>query len=641
MNTKYRRELDALQEVYETALCVDIEPIVQLVERISHHPLIAVGSGGSYSTASFAADLHEHKTGQIGRAATPLDIISSKAKQAATVCFSASGRNRDIGVAFQIAAQAEAGPVGALVLATNTPLHSLQRRYTYTDVVESSGSIFKDGFLAVASMITSAILLKRAYDTVFGFGETLPPNLEGFAEKTIGNHSFSDIRETTQEVTSKQFLSLLFSPSMKSTAIDLESRFVEAALGAIHTADYRNFGHGRHHWIAKRGTNTGIVALVGKRDQVLADRTLNLIPDEVSTWRMDVAGSRDEQSIAGLIIGLYLSEVAGMSAGIDPGKPGVPSFGRKLYGLGPGALNRKPSNVNKLSAIYRKTTDEVLADSEKATWEQAYQNAITTWSTARIKAIAFDYDGTLCDSRNRYNPISPEIGEAITKVVENGISIGVATGRGPSAGKALRNCLSPEYWSSVVMGYYNGAVMTTLADERDPLIGSCQNEELLVALKTHPVLLGCHFRANAAQVTIRLPASLGVGEAVSAVNSVLSDHSFSGPVTASSHSVDVQFGEFSKMLVVDRLQTSVALDGIVMRLGDKGVWPGNDAELLDSPYGLSVDEASRHTRNCWALAPAGVKGIQATLYYLKSLKFNNGIATLVLKPGDRGNVYAS
>lgn len=640
MNTRYKRELDALNEVYKTAICVDTSRVVQLVERISQHSLLAVGSGGSYSTASFAADLHEFRTGYIGRAATPLEVISSKPKGSATVCFSASGRNRDIGVAFQIAAQAEAGPVGALVLAADTPLHALQRRYSYTDVVDVSYSVFKDGFLAVASMVTSAILLKRAYDEVFGFGETLPLNFEDFEAKTLAGVSFSSIRKSAEAVTSKRFLSLLFSPSMKSTAIDLESRFIEAALGSIHTADYRNFGHGRHHWLAKRGDDTGVVALVGERDETLATRTLALIPDSVSKLQINVSGSQDEQAIAGLIIGLYLSEVAGLVAGVDPGKPGVPKFGRKLYGLGPGAQKRKPSVINQNIAIYRKTGDVTLVDKEKTAWVKAHNKVLSSWSKAQIKAITFDYDGTLCDPRDRYGDLSSEVGIALTRLAREGIKIGIATGRGQSAGHSLRKCIPSSFWPQILMGYYNGAVLTSLEDNRDELIGVFQDNGLIPALKNHPVLLNCQFRSNAAQITVHLPVRLRVGDAMSAINSVLSEYGFAAPVTASSHSVDVQFGAHSKMRVVDDLQGKIGPQYTVLRLGDKGVWPGNDTDLLDSPFGLSVDETSGHVNHCWALSPAGVKGVQATLYYLNALEVENGVARLVLKPGDRGNVYA-
>src|SRR3954471_4703185 len=54
--------------------------------------------------------------------------------------------------------------------------------------------------------------------------------------------------------------SVLFSPSLAAAAADLESRFIEGALGNLHAADWRNFGHGRHHWMAKRPSETGIVA---------------------------------------------------------------------------------------------------------------------------------------------------------------------------------------------------------------------------------------------------------------------------------------------------------------------------------------------------------------------------------------------
>ena len=641
MTKRYERELNQLSDVYCAALKLDNAEIVQLVERMSQSPLVTVGSGGSYSTASFAAGLHEYCTGQPARAATPLEIISSRPRRAATLCFSASGRNRDIGVAFQIAAQAEAGPVGALVLSKDTPLHGLQSRYSYSDVVGEGGSLFKDGFLAVSSMIMSAILLKRAYDDVFGSNSPLPATLEKFARRTIDRKSFAFVEHDVRDVIANPYLSMLFSPSMVSTAVDLESRFVEASLGAIHTADFRNFGHGRHHWIAKRGEDTGLVALVGEQDNVLATRTLDLIPHATKTWRIDVSGAPDEQAIAGLLIGLYLSSAAGRAAGIDPGKPGVPEFGRKLYGLGPSALRRKPSDVNKAIAIQRKAPEANKDSKSFGLWGAAYERVQKRWAQATIGAIVFDYDGTLCDPRNRFGSLSHDVSSALVKLLDGGLKIGVATGRGPSAGVALRDCIPANYWPDVVMGYYNGAVLTGLDNDQDPIIDPCESDSLLAALTAHPVLQDCEFRSNAAQIALRLPAYLDVSEVISAVNAVLSDTGFAAPVTASSHSVDIQFGLSSKADVVNELQSRIREDQVVMRLGDKGVWPGNDAEFLDSAFGMSVDEASRHSDHCWALAPAGVRGVQATLYFLGSLQLEGSVARLRMRPGDRGNVYAS
>ena len=46
---------------------------------------------------------------------------------------------------------------------------------------------------------------------------------------------------------------------------DLESKFTEAALGHLQIADYRNFAHGRHHWLAKRSETSAILAFIALR----------------------------------------------------------------------------------------------------------------------------------------------------------------------------------------------------------------------------------------------------------------------------------------------------------------------------------------------------------------------------------------
>ena len=60
-----------------------------------------------------------------------------------------------------------------------------------------------------------------------------------------------------------------------------------------------------------------------------------------------------------------------------------------------------------------------------------------------------------------------------------------------------------------------------------------------------------------------------------------------------------------------------------------------------TPLGLSVDEVSESENHCWNLAPAGVLGTQATLYYLGSLQRSGNGIRLALKPTDRGDVDAT
>ena len=59
----------------------------------------------------------------------------------------------------------------------------------------------------------------------------------------------------------------------------------------------------------------------------------------------------------------------------------------------------------------------------------------------------------------------------------------------------------------------------------------------------------------------------------------------------------------------------------ILCVGDKGLWPGNDFELLNTPYSLSVDEVTKDPETCWNLSPIGHKGEQAVIDYLNSLRF--------------------
>ncbi len=59
-------------------------------------------------------------------------------------------------------------------------------------------------------------------------------------------------------------------------------------------------------------------------------------------------------------------------------------------------------------------------------------------------------------------------------------------------------------------------------------------------------------------------------------------------------------------------------------IGDRGCWPGNDFALLNQEFALSSDEVSGSPDTCWNIAPAGHRGVQATLGYLSALFGKDG-----------------
>jgi len=95
-------------------------------------------------------------------------------------------------------------------------------------------------------------------------------------------------------------------------------------------SDYRNFGHGRHHWFAKRGKQSAIIAIVTPEEEAIASKTLAAyIPKLII--RSNASGAL--ASIELLVKSFYLANSIGKLQQIDPGKPGVPAFGSKLYNL--------------------------------------------------------------------------------------------------------------------------------------------------------------------------------------------------------------------------------------------------------------------------------------------------------------------
>lgn len=101
-------------------------------------------------------------------------------------------------------------------------------------------------------------------------------------------------------------------------------------------------------------------------------------------------------------------------------------------------------------------------------------------------------------------------------------------------------------------------------------------------------------------------------------------------ILESSHSMDIVNQRKSNKLNILEYCSQKALNNELsdkcLCIGDKGKWPGNDFQLLSSPYSLSVDEVSMLPDSCWNFSPLGLKNIESTIYYLSCLKYNkNGL----------------
>ncbi|MCE2499188.1 MAG: hypothetical protein J4F28_09470, partial [Nitrosopumilaceae archaeon] len=121
----------------------------------------------------------------------------------------------------------------------------------------------------------------------------------------------------------------------KPAAADLESKLVESGVRNVQPADYRNFAHGRHNWLGKHPEDTGVIMLTCSECEGLAARTADLLPSGIPVVRLHTEWDGFDGMLSLLVQCMCAVSVLGEQSGIDPGRPGVADFGKKLYGMGP------------------------------------------------------------------------------------------------------------------------------------------------------------------------------------------------------------------------------------------------------------------------------------------------------------------
>jgi fructoselysine-6-P-deglycase FrlB-like protein len=638
MARSYATEMVKLAETFEWAATVDIKPLRQAIRIAGLSPLRAIGSGGSLTVAHALVSFHQRFTGRLAAVSTPLEAAGEPLDWTiATWLLSASGGNVDIIAAAETLIGREPRQFAVLCGQSDSPLAELCRAHPFTDLLVYPPPAGKDGFLATNSLLGFTALLARAYTAEFDAqsewteAATILPLLLHERSEAVASWESS-----TAPLWPRPTTLVLYGPSTRIGAIDLESKFTEAALGNLQLADYRNFAHGRHHWLAKRGETSAVLAFSTDSDRDLAERTLALIPPEIPKAQLSFSGKGIAAAIASLIAALHVAGWAGFARGIDPGRPGVPEFGRKLYSLSLPRAGRTEATSNltvrDAAAITRKAgvaPARLAAIGELDRWKHALQLFRTELRETAFAGIILDYDGTVVDTRDRFTPAGEAMSEQLTRIAAAGACIAIATGRGASVRRDLQARLPKALWSRILIGYYNGAEIAPLDDDSAPDGSRTTCAALAVladALRSQPELAQAARQSDRRyQITLEPARVMPEGRLWDLAQQVILMTGMTGiTVTRSSHSVDIIARGVSKLNVLSRIREQVgALP--VLAIGDRGRWPGNDYELLRQPCALSVDEISVDPTTCWNLAKPGQRGPTATLEYLFSLAARDGL----------------
>jgi fructoselysine-6-P-deglycase FrlB-like protein len=154
MAKPYASEMARLAETFTWAANTDLGALCEAVRVAALSPLIAIGSGGSLTTAHALAAFHRRATHQIAAVATPLDVATeSLDSRAATWLLSAGGGNVDILGAAKALVTREPRQVAVLCGHERSPLASLCRKHPFVDLLVYQPPVGKDGFLATNSLL--------------------------------------------------------------------------------------------------------------------------------------------------------------------------------------------------------------------------------------------------------------------------------------------------------------------------------------------------------------------------------------------------------------------------------------------------------------------------------------------------------
>ena len=621
MGRAYALELQRLNRTVEFACATDVRSLAALLADLVPRNLIFVGSGGSFTAAAFAAALHEQYTGQLTKAVTPLEAATRPpTTNTASVLISARGSNPDIIRAFQALRFKE--PIAAICASEQNALLRL--------IDESGAGVGygftvpggKDGFLATNSLLATLILLVRSYDSIFGM-----PELDLRGNGALSGTSQDVLQPNTNllELAAADTIIALSSGWGWPAAIDLESKCSESGLSNVLLSDFRNFAHGRHNWLRRRAGSTAVVSIEDTTNTDLASTILQLVPDEVCKVRLSSEREGPGAAIDLISQVLHLVGSLGAIGGVDPGRPPIAKFGRRMYRNGFKAPNlptaRQTWIARKAEAL------GLLHHEDTAFVAEGLDRFLDRLRHASFRAVVADYDGTLCAPSERFTGMSEGMARSLSALLADGLFLGVATGRGGSAFDDLRRVIPVAYWDNVLLGLYNGAVMLHLSDafQDHGSDGYPQYDPTYEALQTLIERLPVRLLRNPHQLSLIPTTPVNLDNLRRSVIESLDNVVPPGYVHQSAHSVDVLHARNSKAQTAEALQRLLGItDDEVLRIGDLGNWGGNDFDLLNGGLSLSVDRVSSRLDTCWNLGPPSSKGITTTMQYFRALSPADG-----------------
>jgi hypothetical protein len=621
--SRFSEKIDAL---VETAALTAAHGPAALAASMAVGPrrrTLAVGSGGSAIACAFLARCRETLFGEPTETVSPMELVLGHGDlDEATVWILSAGADNPDTLAAVIAARSRGA--GRIELVTRNPAGAAIAALPPAGVLHVVPVADpKDGFLTTHSLVSTLGALLLASDAAST--DPVGAALAGAWLKAVEDATSRETRDkwgrALGEVTRDTTVILACDSGAATVGTLIETSLWEAAICPVQRTDLRNLGHGRHAWLHHRPGATNLIGVVATETQAIWSRIRALAPEAISAASMDLGDCGRFRNAAGSVEALALVEAFGSAVGVDPGKPGIGDFGRDLYAdtsLLDLAKALRPCVRQKRDAVAERgdpegsDTDLLAADAAR----------VERIAACAVGAIVMDYDGTVVETEERFSPPRREVLDELVRLHAAGVVVAIATGRGGSAGEALRDALPRAMHSDVVMGYYNGGHVVPLSVDiaRDPPAPNPAISQVADLVARNPqVTPGCGWRDSGVQLTIPTAALPDV-EAL--VASIMASRGVAGGtlrVTRSAHSVDVVPAGASELSVIDAALARAAPGSEALSFGDSGAHGGNDRDLLARSYGISVGAVCGRQDGSHSLLGRRITGPQALVNVLRCI----------------------
>jgi len=624
----YSAKLDSLPATVRGVISSDVTSLADALRDGRHHISIAVGSGGSVASAEYVARCRSTLGFAPTLVRTPLELAVEERPLSEMIVwlFTAGGDNPDIVSALSLAIARDVPHVHIVTTTSSSRLLDEARKSVNVSIHVLPVTEAKDGFLATHSVVATTAALLRAADqtATLPIGKALDAAILTSAEERLSAIRRQSMQKWFSAMTADHTLIILADPRLTPAAVTIETSAWETALCPVQRADFRNFAHGRHVWLARRAAQTHVLGLTGSDTFDSWSDIDKVIPPTISRLQMPYGNCGRFQNFLAVLDALVVVEAIGTACGVDPARPGVGEFARAMYEAR--SLNRLVSRLTpavrqkQLAGLLRDDPNQCDVDlvEHEARFRARFNDAV-------FPAVVLDYDGTVVSTEGRYGPPRADVIAELLRLLDGGVVISFATGRGGSAGEWLRQHVPQRYHSSILIGYYNGAYLRPLNVDivHDPVPTHPAIARATAWLRSRPDLFVAGkidgVKESGVQVTIQLASladpsrlRLAFRGAFTADRSVV--------LSESRHSVDICLRDTCKSAVVRATRDRLAdPDAPILCIGDRGGRSGNDFVLLGEPHGVSVDEVCDRPSACWSFFGVEVTGPDALVRILRAL----------------------